>query len=443
MNEDWGNQGASELGRGIASGRIDPAELAGYFLERIAGHPDANRVFARVTHERAMSEAQAATARARAGHRRGLLDGVPLSWKDLFDSAGIRTEAGSALLKGRTPASDARLLRIATSGGSVCLGKTHMSELAFSGLGLNPVTATPPCVNDPGAVPGGSSSGAAASVALGLAPAAIGSDTGGSVRIPAVWNDLVGLKTTHGRLSLEGVVPLASAFDSVGPLCRNVEDASRVLALLEGRPPADLTAASLKGVRLMVLDTVAFDNLHDGPAKGFEGAARRLERAGAKITHGDMPEIEEADALSGVLYGTEAYAEWKELIEATPHAMFERILERFRAGAGYSGTEYLNAWNRLRTIRQIYREKTAAFDAVILPTCPILPPDKARLESDRKLYNEQNLLTLRNTRIASLMGLAALTLPTQVKSAGIMLQGATGADERLLRLGAAAERALA
>jgi len=443
MSEDWGKQGASALGRGIASGQIDPVELVGFFLDRIADHPDADRVFARVTRKRAMSEARAAAARARGGNRRGLLDGVPLSWKDLFDSAGVRTEAGSALLGGRTPTTDARVLRTATLGGSVCIGKTHMSELAFSGLGMNPVTATPPCVNDPAAVPGGSSSGAAVSVALGLAPAAIGSDTGGSVRIPSVWNDLVGLKTTHGRLSLEGVVPLARTFDSVGPLCRNVEDAARVLALMEGRPPADLTGASLKGVRLMVLDTVAFDDLLDGPAEGFESAARRLERAGAEVTHGDVPELEETTALSAPLYGVEAYAEWKEIIEARPHEMFERILERFRAGARYSGTEYVQAWERLRTIRRIYRAKTAGYDAVIMPTCPIMPPELAQLEDNREHYAAQNLLALRNTRIASLMGLAALTLPTPVKSAGITLQSAPGSEERPLRLGAAAEQALA
>ena len=444
MSEDWHTQSASDLGRGIAAGQIDPVELTEAFLQRAATHPMAGRIYARVTRARAMAEAQAAAARARTGHRRGLLDGVPLSWKDLFDTAGVLTEAGSALLKGRVPATDARVLRRATLAGAVCLGKTHMSELAFSGLGLNPVTATPPCVNNPDAVSGGSSSGAAASVAFGLAPAAIGSDTGGSVRIPSAWNDLVGLKTTHGRLPLEGVVPLADTFDSVGPLCRSVEDAARILAMLEGRrPPADLTGASLGGVRLMVLDSVAFDDIGDGPARGFEEAVRRLERAGAVILRGRVPELEEAMALSGVLYATRAYAEWRDRIEAAPDLMFARVLERFRAGAGYSGTDYIAAWERLRLIRRAYGAKTAGYDAVILPTCPILPPDKARVEQDAAYHTGQNLLALRNTRIGNLMGLAALTLPAPVRSVGITLQGAPGSEERLLRLGAAAERAMA
>ncbi|MGA1684985.1 MAG: amidase, partial [Gemmobacter sp.] len=236
---------AAALGREIEAGRADPVALAEAFLGAIAAHPEGARVYARTTPERAMAEAGAARARARAGLRRHPLDGVPLSWKDLFDTAGIATEAGSALLAGRVPAADADVLAEATRAGLVCLGKTHMSELAFSGLGLNPVTATPPNVNDPARVPGGSSSGAAASVALGLAPAAIGSDTGGSVRIPAAWNDLVGLKTTEGRIGLGGVVPLAESFDTVGPLARSVEDCALILSALEGGRPADLRGATL------------------------------------------------------------------------------------------------------------------------------------------------------------------------------------------------------
>ena len=160
---------ATELGLGIAKGTIDPVELTETYLDAIDTHPETPRIYARVTHDRAMSEAHAARDRAQQGQRRSLLDGVPISWKDLFDTAGVATEAGSLLLKGRVPDRDAPVLANATVAGLVCLGKTHMSELAFSGLGLNPQTATPPCVNDQNAVPGGSSSGAAASVAFGLA----------------------------------------------------------------------------------------------------------------------------------------------------------------------------------------------------------------------------------------------------------------------------------
>jgi aspartyl-tRNA(Asn)/glutamyl-tRNA(Gln) amidotransferase subunit A len=444
MSQDWLWMTASDLGRGIGRGEIDPVALAETHLTAIDGHPHRDRIYARVTHERALAEAAAAAERAQAGHRLGLLDGVPVSWKDLFDTAGVATEAGSALLKGRVPPADAEVVRNATAAGLVCLGKTHMSELAFSGLGYNPVTATPPCVNDAGAVPGGSSSGAAASVAFGLAPCGIGSDTGGSVRIPAAWNDLVGLKTTHGRVSNDGVVPLCGSFDTVGPLCRSVEDAARMLAALEGRPvAADLEDAEIAGRRLLLLETVALDELRDGPREGFERAVAALTAAGAVIERAEIPEVSEAIGMSGVLYATEAYGTWKNTIEATPGLMFPEILERFRGGARFTGADYVQAWLRLRALRAAWADRTAGYDAVILPAAPNLPPDEQRLAGDPDYYKTENLLTLRNTRIGNLMGLAGLTLPTGVPSTGIMFLAAPFSEERLLRLGAAAERALA
>jgi aspartyl-tRNA(Asn)/glutamyl-tRNA(Gln) amidotransferase subunit A len=443
MSQEWLETPAAELGRGIEAGRIDPVDLTETFLAAIEAHPLSPRIYACPTPERARAEAEAARARARSGLRRGLLDGVPVSWKDLFDTAGIATEAGSALLAGRVPERDARVVRNATFAGTVCLGKTHLSELAFSGLGLNPVTETPPARHDGEAVAGGSSSGAAASVAQGLAPLAIGSDTGGSVRIPAAWNDLVGLKTSHGRLSLEGVVPLCPRFDTVGPLARTVEDAALALAALEGGRPADLAGASLAGARLMVLETVALDDLRPEPAAGFENAVARLEAAGARIERRALPFVAQAHALSPVLFAAEAYATWEREIEAAPEKMFPQILARFRGGRDVLARDYIRAWAKLETFRARWQEETAGFDAVILPTAPNLPPKIDRLMSDDEYYRTENLLTLRNTRIGNLMGLAALTLPTGIPATGIMLMTPPGSEERLLRLGSAAEAALA
>jgi aspartyl-tRNA(Asn)/glutamyl-tRNA(Gln) amidotransferase subunit A len=442
MTGTWAHMTAAELGREIGKGRIHPVELTEAFLDQIESHPLAPRIYARATPARARGEAMAAASRAKAGLRKGVLDGVPISWKDLFDSAGIATEAGSALLKGRSPDRDATVLETATLQGLVCLGKTHMSELAFSGLGLNPVTATPPCLNDDRAVPGGSSSGAAASVAFGLAPAGIGSDTGGSVRIPAAWNDLVGLKTTPGSLPLTGTVPLCERFDTIGPLAHSVEDCALLLQAIGGDPQIDLTGADLTGARLAVLETVALDDLRDRPAKGFDDAVNRLGRAGARITRIAAPEVAEAMGLAATLFTSEAYGIWRDTIERAPEKMFPRILERFRSGATFSATDYVAGWRRLQVIRQVWAERTAAFDAVLLPTSPILPPDANRLMTDDGYYVTENLLALRNTRIGNLMGLCALTLPTSQPSCGISLMGAAGQDARLLRLGAAAERAL-
>ncbi|MDP1575358.1 MAG: amidase family protein, partial [Cypionkella sp.] len=292
-------------------------------------------------------------------------------------------------------------------------------------------------------VAGGSTSGGAASVAYGLAPAAIGSDTGGSVRIPAAWNDLVGLKTSHGRLPLTGSVPLCEQFDTVGPLARSVEDCTLLLAALESGKPADLAGASLSNARFLVLNTVALEDLRPRPAQGFEDALSRLSRAGAQISHADIPETAEAMALAGILFTAEAYGIWGKTIEAAPEKMFPRILERFRTGAAFKATDYVAAWRRLHDIRQIWAKKTAGYDAILLPTSPILPPNAHRLMIDDAYYVAENLLALRNTRIGNLMGLCALTLPTAQPSCGISFMAGPGQEERLLRIGAAAERALA
>jgi aspartyl-tRNA(Asn)/glutamyl-tRNA(Gln) amidotransferase subunit A len=446
--DDWLWQSACDLGRGIGKGEIDPVALTEAYLDECRAHEHRDRIYTVLTPDRALSEARAAAERARNGVRRGLLDGVPISWKDLFDSAGIATEAGSLLLEGRVPGADAEVLARATRAGLVCLGKTHMSELAFAGLGLNPAYrgtpegATPPNVNDPACVPGGSSSGAAASVAFGLAAAGIGSDTGGSVRVPSAWNDLVGLKTTSGRLSLEGVVPLAESFDTVGPLCRSVEDCAHLLAVMEGGTAPDLSGASLEGRRFLVLEPYVSDAA-PAQASGFASGVERLAKAGARIDTGTVGPIAEAMALSPVLFAAEAYGTWSETIEAAPDKMFDRVRDRFRGGADFSGPDYVAAWRRLRELRRAWAAETAAYDAVLLPTTANAPPDIARLMADPDHYVAENLLCLRNTRVGNLMGLCGLSLPTGVPSAGLMMLAPPMAEERLLRLGAAAEAALA
>ncbi|MDF1669438.1 MAG: amidase family protein [Roseovarius sp.] len=440
--QDWLSMTAADLGRGIATGEIDPKALTQTYLDAITAHPETDRIYSAITAERAMAEATAAAERAKAGQRLSPLDGVPISWKDLFDSAGTATEAGSNLLKGRVPTQDATVLRNATMAGLVCLGKTHMSELAFSGLGLNPSTATPPCVNDVDAVPGGSSSGAAASVAFGLAACGIGSDTGGSVRIPSAWNDLVGLKTTSGRVSMNGVVPLCARFDTVGPLSRSVEDCALMLAALEGGKPADLRGASLDGVRLAALQSVVMDDMRDAPMAGYRSAVDRLQAAGAVVEKLDAPEVAEAMPLSGILFTSEAYGTWADMIEANPDKMFAPILERFRSGKDFLAADYIAAWQLLDNLRAQWNKRVAGYDAVIMPTAPILAPNAARLMSDDNYYLTENLLALRNTRVGNLMGLSAVSLPTGLPGCGIMLCGKPFGEEALLRVASAAENAL-
>jgi aspartyl-tRNA(Asn)/glutamyl-tRNA(Gln) amidotransferase subunit A len=440
--EITGQESAAALGRAIAAGALDPLALTEATLARIDAHAMAGRIYARTTPDRALAEAMAARDRARAGRRLSRLDGVPISWKDLFDTAGVATEAGSALLRGRVPARDAAVLGRAGAAGLVCLGKTHLSELAFSGLGFNPVTATAPCIHDPDRVAGGSSSGAAASVAFGLAAAAIGSDTGGSVRVPAAWNDLVGLKTGWGSLPMAGVVPLAPSFDTIGPLTRTVEDAALIWAALAGRHPPDLTGARLLGTRLLVLADLDTDAVADTPRRGFDRALGALAAAGARIERASLPEIGDVMALSGILYATEAYGTWRTPMEAQPELVFPMILQRFRGGRDRDGADYAAARAEMARLRDRFAAAVAGFDALLAPTVPVLPPFAEDL-SDDAYYTQINLQALSHTRIGNLMAQTALTLPTGVAMTGIMLMAPHGAEARLLRLGAAAEAALA
>lgn len=447
--DNWQGQSACALGRGIGAGDIDPVDLVHAVFDAIDAHPHAARIYVRQTRDRALAEAEAARARAKNGVRRGLLDGVPISWKDLFDSAGVATEAGSQLLAGRVPARDAEALARATNAGLVCLGKTHLSELAFSGLGMNPaygnmtdpLPGTPPNIHDPDWVPGGSSSGAAASVAQGLAAAGIGSDTGGSIRIPAAFNDLVGFKPGYGRISTRGAVPLCERFDTVGPLCRTVEDAAHLVAAMGGDPAPDLAGADLTGRHLAILSPYTED-AEPAPKAAFEGACDRLAAAGARITPFASDAPAEAIRLAAALIPGEAYGIWRDVIEAAPDRIYARIRDRFRAGADVSAPDYVAAWRRLMEVRAGWLAETAAFDAVILPTVACLPAGIDRLMADEDYYVDRNLLTLRNTRIGNLLDLCSLTLPTGSPATGLMFFAPPGQEGRLLRLGRAAEIAL-
>lgn len=430
---------AAETGRRIENGQLDARDAAEAYLAAIDADLDSDLIYARTTADAARTEAAAAADRAKRGLRRGPLDGVPISWKDLYDTAGVATEAGTALLKGRTPATDATVVARGRRAGLVSLGKTHMTELAFSGLGLNPVTATPPNSIQAELAPGGSSSGAAVSVGRGLAAAGIGSDTGGSVRLPAAWNSLVGLKTTHGLLPDDGVVFLSAAFDTIGPLTRSVEDAALLTAMMGARRAPDLSGASVKGARFMVLETVALDDdCRDEPRAAFETAVDALAAAGAIIERREAPEVHEVLATAGYLVVGETWAEWGEEIEAKGDLMYAPIRKRFESGASVTAAQYLRGWNRLNELRAQWNARVAGYDAVLIPSVPMLPPNTQALLADEAFFMSENLLALRNTRIGNLLGVCGLTLPTETPMAGIMMMGRPYDEWRLCRLGAAA-----
>lgn len=444
---------ALELGRAFEAGTADPCEVTEEFLERAGLLDPDNRVYVRLLERRARWEADAASDRTRRGLRRHALDGVPLSWKDLFDVAGEATVAGSLALKSRVPERDAEVLARATRLGSVALGKTTMTELAFSGLGINPKFGTPANPHDEKIerVPGGSSAGAGVSVAAGLAPAAIGTDTGGSVRIPAAWNGLVGLKTSAGRLPLKGTVPLSPTFDTVGPLAKDVEDANALLALLEGRAARPLHAADLtRATFWLPQGGVVWESVEPPIRSALDNAIRRLVRAGARIAEHPLPELDEVHALAwdpkASRLVAEAYAQWGGMLAANESLIYRPVFERVMAGEKLMAGDLVRADLKRKEIAARYLAATAGVDAVILPTVAIAPPPIAELEAGGEPYGRANRLALRNTTIGNQLGLAALSLPCGQDDnglpIGLMLQAAPGTEEKLLSLALALERLL-
>ncbi|MBY8976012.1 amidase [Rhodobacteraceae bacterium NNCM2] len=441
--DNWQTASAADLGRAIGEGKLDPRDLAEWFLEAIAAHPDAGLIYARLTPERARIEAAAAHARQQSGVRAGPLDGVPISWKDNFDMAGVATEGGSRMLAGRVPERDCPALTHATQAGLVCLGKTHLSELAFSGLGLNPMTATPPNVWDRRRVPGGSSSGAAVSTALGLAAAGMGSDTGGSVRIPAAWNGLAGLKTTIGAVPCEGVIPLSTSFDTPGPLARTVEDCALLFTAMAGKAPHVAEAAMPD--RLVVPDTLMLDQMEPEVAAAFDAAMGLLSDAGIAVSRAPVPEFaESAEVLfsHGGVIVTDAWRDWAETIEANPDTMFHHIEQRFRGGAAFTEDDAAHARAVQARLHDAIEARIAEGGVLIMPSSPILPPLISRLLGDEAYYVEKNLLALRNTRQANLLGLSSLTIPTATPMVGVMLVAGANEEDRLVAIGRALEPVL-
>ena len=420
----------AELGTAIGNNALSPIEITATFFDAIQNEPSAHRIYARTTKERAMKEAEAAAQRQKEGRRLSVLDGVPISWKDLFDTKDIPTEMGTKLLEGRIPEADAKILKNASNAGLICLGKTHLSECAFSGLGLNPVTETTPCVNDLGAVSGGSSSGAAGSVSFGLAAGAIGSDTGGSVRIPSAWNDLVGLKTTHGMLSNEGVVPLCQGFDTAGPMCRSVEDTNLLFQILLGEIPKQVDG--VKPLKVGVLQSLALDDLDPEVAKAFEEKLSMLSKFGITVSDVNFDHMDELFDLAHPTFNYEAYQEWQDKLETHGHLMFQQIYARFMSGKDLTRTEYDTAWQKLNALRAKWIAQVSEFDLVVLPTVPILPPKMQPLLEDDAHYTKTNLMALRNTRIGNLLGLCVATLPTGLPSVGISFMAPANADRQLI-----------
>jgi len=442
----------AELAQRYARGRLDPVDVAREALAA-AGTSEMNASFISILEERAMREAHASQARWRAGRPLGPLDGVPVAWKDLFDMAGSVTTCASDTRRHAAPAPlDAPAVRALAAAGMVSIGKTNLSEFAFSGLGINIHFGTPRNPHDAvtARIPGGSSSGSAVAVARRVVPCAMGTDTSGSIRVPAAFNGLVGFKPSSARYDQRGVFPLAPSLDSIGPLVRTVADACLIDDALLGRAPA-FKESEHKRARLVIPSGIMLDGLEAGVAAAFEATAGILAQRGFAIEHRAVPVLDLTHylfATFGTLVGIEAADVHRALLDSPELARVDaRIVQRLRSG------QAIPAPNRqaLRDNRpRLIAAMTAALapdEALLFPTVPMAAPPIAALEADPAWFAQCNARVLRNTMIGSYLDMPVLALPCGTDGSGLpvgmSLAMATGRDDALLALGLAIEGALA
>ena len=451
MVENLEKRSAAAIGRLIARGDLDPVEVAEFFLDRIE-RDRANPSFILVTRERALKEAAASRKRHREGRPAGPLDGVPVAWKDLVDMAGERTTAGSALFAESPPKEkDAPIVANLSAAGLAALGKTNLSEFAFSALGLNPHFGTPRNPRDVATprIAGGSSSGAAVAVAGGLAPCAIGSDTGGSIRAPASFCGIVGFKTSEGRIDKRGVFPLSRTLDTIGPLARTVEDCVLIDMALRGQSGAPMRPLDLNGVEFVVPDKTGIDDLDAAVAANLEAAMKRLAAAGAKFMSRPAPLIGAMRALTaqhGSLVAIEAYAEHRAILQSADARRMDRRVVRRAMGGRVSGDDVIKLQHgREDLIAALGDELKGAL--LVLPATPMTAPPIDALERDDELFRATNLRAIHYTFLGNLFRMCGLALPSGEDAAGlptgVQFLAPQGNDDRLLSIGLSIEVALA
>jgi len=417
-------------------------------LARLAAREEDERVFTKTYPAAARAAADAADARKQAGISLGPLDGAIISIKDLFDVAGETTHAGSILLRDAAPATrDAAVLQRLRQAGAVILGKTSMVEFAFSGLGLNPHYGTPGNAVDPSRIPGGSSSGAGVAVAEGTSEISIGSDTGGSVRIPAALNGVVGFKPTARRVPLDGAFPLSPSLDSVGPLARSAQDCAFADAIMAGEEPRSLEPYPLAGLRVGIPRGRLFTRSEAMVEEAFEGALSRLSQAGARIVEHSIDDLllamRETTAAASIasIEAAEIHADW---LESRAAEMDPRVHYWLARSSAVPAHVYLRMMRRRQELARAMDQRLAPVDVLALPTTAITAPPIAPLEADDDLYNSTDALILRNTQVANQFDLAALTLPLPgcERPVGFMLMARHGQDHRLLDIAAGVEQEL-
>lgn len=393
-------------------------------------------VFTKLYPSQALAAASAADAARRNRRPVSALAGLPVSIKDLFDTEGEVTLAGSVVLRDRPPAQqDAPVVARLRAAGAALLGKTNMTEFAFSGVGINPHYGTPGNPADPTRIPGGSSSGAAVSVAGGSCVAAIGSDTGGSIRIPAALCGLVGFKPTMRRVPVAGIVPLSPALDTLGPIARSVEDCLLIDSIIADTPlqPEPITLA---GLRLAVPLDVVLDDMDSQVAQAFSLVLSRLSAAGAEVVEVSMPMLREAPQINR-FSPIQAYGWHQTLLKTHADAYDQRVVQRIRQGADQASDalDLLHAARADWTLR--VSMALAGVDALLMPTVPIVAPHIEPLLASDAVFFETNRLLLRNPSLINLLDGCAISLPCHRSGelpVGLTVAGLAMADAKLMAI---------
>ena len=441
----------SALAADLAAGKTTSCALVEDALARIADPAgEGARAFRRTYGDAAIAQAHASDAMR--AHRivASPLAGIPVSIKDLFDVAGEVTLAGSRVLADAPPAgADAPVVRRLRAAGAIIVGRTNTVEFAFSGLGINPHYGTPknPWDRATGRIPGGSSAGAAVSVSDGMAAIGLGSDTGGSVRIPAALCGLTGFKPTARRVPREGAFPLSTTLDSIGPIARSVACCALVDSILAGDAPQVPAALPLQGLRLGVVRDYVLEGLDRHVAAAFDKALARLSQAGACVADmrfealGRLPQINR----TGGIVLPEAYAIHRDLVTRRGSEYDPRVAYRVLRGADVTAADYIEVLRERAGLIAESARLAAPYDALLMPAVVMVAPAIARLEADEQLYNQANNAILRNPSVVNFLDGCALTIPCHAPGAGpvgLMVVGQCGEDRRLLAVGLAIESAL-
>ena len=436
----------------LTSGKTSSQELVGGTISRIRDpHGEGARVFTRVYEEAAKASAQASDNLRRFGLERSAIEGIPISIKDLFDVKGETTLAGSVVLRESPPAQEnAAVVQRLIAAGAVVVGRTNMTEFAYSGLGINPHYGTPRNVWDrnSGRIPGGSSSGAAISVTDGMAVGAIGSDTGGSIRIPAALNGLVGFKPTARRVPMKGALPLSTNLDSIGSIAQSVACCAVLDEILSGDKNDALAPARLQGLRLALPTTVVLDSLDSYVAEALSRSISKLSEAGATIVELPVQPFARLSEINGKggFTAAEGWAWHRKFISNCAEKYDPRVVSRIRRGQEMSAADYIDLLNaRTSWINQV-KQTTDSYDALIMPTVPMIAPTIEELVGSDDAYFKANGLMLRNPTFINFLDGCALSIPCHQAGeapVGLMLAGQAMSDWRILSIGLAVEELLA